>query len=192
MVEKAAGNYQRPKGKLWVMIVGGSSRSHPYTESDWGNLASGMNELARRLGIRWLLTTSRRTGKATELVLEKNLDKEFLADAIWWADKPERRMMAFLGSSERAFVTQDSVTMVTECVASGKPTVVLQPRDETFPKNSFMPRYLENLEEKNRIVRLPIARLAQFQNPTEPRATLLPIEFEMAKDLRARLGLNDA
>ena len=161
-VAQAAVGSRRPEGVLWAMIIGGASRSHPYRDTDWQHLAEGMNQLAERYGIRWLLTTSRRTGASTEAQLKKHIQPTALADAIWWDANPEKRMMAFLGSAERVFVTQDSVTMVTECVASGKSVVVLRPQREAFPPNSFIPSYLNRLQGQGYFKRVNINRMISF------------------------------
>lgn len=173
-VANAAANYYRPKGKLWAMVIGGKSRSHPYTEQDWKQLAMGMNTLSKAYGIRWLLTTSRRTGPAAEEILKSVIDPANLADAIWWAEKPEKRMMALLGMADRVFVTQDSVTMVTECIASGKQVVVLRPDSERFPTDSFVPQYFERLEGSRSLIRIPLPQFCCF----EPRSASIKVDRE--------------
>jgi hypothetical protein len=139
---------------LWCMIAGGASRSHRFKEKDWVNLAEGMNALAEREKIRWLLTTSRRTGAAAEAVLKKHLDPDVLEDAIWWAENPRKELYSFMARSEVLFVTQDSVTMVTEAVSSGKPTITVFPETVVIPESSFMNSYFARLESNKRILRV--------------------------------------
>lgn len=138
---------------VWCMIIGGASRSHCFEEKDWVGLAEGMNALAEREKIKWLLTTSRRTGAVAEAILKKHLNPDILEDAIWWAEQPRKELHAFMARSEVLFVTQDSVTMVTEAVSAGKPVVVIAPEKVVFPTESFMTNYLNRLEENGRIVR---------------------------------------
>jgi mitochondrial fission protein ELM1 len=189
-VERAAGTWaDRPTGRLWAMVIGGTSVSHRYAASDWDELAAGMNVLAHREGIRWLLTTSRRTGAEAEARLRAGLDQSVLAAAVWWAEKPEKRMSAFLGSAERVAVTQDSVTMVTEAVASGRPVMVMRPADVRFPRGSFMPDYLANLEAAGRIMRISMADISAAATPAEYfHLRREPVEAEMVDYLLARLG----
>lgn len=191
-VAMAAKSYDRPQGKLWAMVIGGASRSHPYSESDWKLLCEGMNTLAKKYGIRWLLTTSRRTGAGVEELLRGLIDEASLADAIWWAEKPEKRMMAMLGTAERVFVTQDSVTMVTECVASGRAVVVLRPTVETFPRRSFMPMYLQRMEDLNYVMRKKIKDLGALSEIGEPTAVAIKahvsVESAMAEHLLQAIG----
>lgn len=162
IVRQAASNWiNQPDGLLWAMLIGGKSRSHDFQDADWENLAAGMTALAKREGIRWLVTTSRRTGKDVEAKLRNLLPPEIIGDAVWWCHQPEKKFPAYLGAAEAIWVTQDSVSMVTEAVATDKPVAVIQPAHTPFPATSFMPGYLSNLESLGLISRLPIARLTE-------------------------------
>ena len=187
-LEKAAALWpERPLGRLWTMIVGGTSASHRYTGGDWSALARGMNAVAREEGIRWLITTSRRTGSETEELLREMLDPVTVADAIWWSSRPEKRLHALLGAAERIFVTQDSITMITEAIASGMPVEVVYPGTTTFAAASFTPSYLERLEASGRIHRHLVDSLANadFQ-PWQPDPS--PPEVDLAVKLLVRLA----
>jgi uncharacterized protein len=190
IVEQAAAAWKdRPAGRLWTLLVGGKSRSHHYTDADCEKLAAGMTALAQRHDIRWLVTTSRRTGKETEAKLRGLLPPDVVAEAVWWCHAPEKKFAAYLGAAEMIWVTQDSVSMVTEAAATGLPTVVVYPQDLRFPATSFMPGYLENLESLGLIQRLPISKIAEFvaQNPTTPTRSALTTA-DLAKIAIARLG----
>lgn len=173
-IRKAAQEWSdKPEGELWAMIVGGRSQSHPYTGGDWKALASGMNALAGKYGISWLVTTSRRTGVAAESILQSGIDEDLIAKAIWWGAKPEKKLGAFLGAAERIFVTQDSVTMVTEATVAGGRPVVLAPENVDEKGTSFLPGYFSRLGDLGGIERVKIAEMANFV----PRD--LPAEFDM-------------
>ena len=165
IVNQAAADWSnKPSGRLWTMLIGGNSRSHDFQIADWENLADGMNALAKREGIRWLLTTSRRTGKDVEAKIRDLLNPEIIADAGWWCHQPEKKFTAYLGAAEAIWVTQDSISMVTEAVATAKPVVVIQPTHTPFPATCFMPNYLENLQSLGLISRLAIARLTHVNH----------------------------
>jgi mitochondrial fission protein ELM1 len=187
-VAQAAEDYQQSDGSLWTMIIGGASRSHPYSEQDWKNLADGMNALAAKYGIRWLMTTSRRTGAGAESILKQHILPSNIADAIWWAEKPEKRMMAMLGAAERVFVTQDSVTMVTECVASGRPVTVLRPEVESFPDESFMPMYLQRMEDLGFIARSDMVQMKLVNESQRPHKGEALVSCLLAGKLVSRLN----
>lgn len=161
-VEQAAREWsERPVGRLWTMIIGGESASHHYADADWHWLAAGMNQIANQHGIRWLVTTSRRTGVEIERRLRAQLAPGALAKAVWWAENPEKMVAAFLGSAEAVFVTQDSVTMVTEAATSARPVFLLRPDAVTFGPGSFLPDYFENLELRGRVRRLRVSEFAR-------------------------------
>lgn len=161
--EAAAAWTDKPAGRLWAMLIGGPSRSHRYQPGEWEQLAADMADLARRLGIRWLVTTSRRTGREIESLLREKLAPEVVADAVWWCHEPQKKLAAYLGAAERLWVTQDSVSMVTEAASTGKPVVVIRPSETPFPPTSFMPGYLENLESLGLIQRLPMTGLSIYE-----------------------------
>lgn len=192
IVNQAAANWEnKPPGRLWAMLIGGSSRSHDFHDSDWEKLVAGMTDLANREGIRWLVTSSRRTGKDVETKLRELLPPAIIADAVWWCHQPDKKLLAYLGAAELLWVTQDSVSMVTEAVATNKPVLVIQPAHTPFPATSFMPGYLTNLESLGLISRLPIARLKEVNRDflKNPRPTIQVTEV-MAEQLCKRLMWN--
>lgn len=147
---------------LWCVLIGGVSRSHPYRDSDWLQLAQAMNRLAEKYAIQWLVTTSRRSGARIERLLKDHLDPAILADATWWSEAPRKVVLAYLGASELVFCTQDSLTMLTEAVFSGKPVYSLQPDQLTFKEGnqSYYVKYLNNLTRTQKIIRSTFAELA--------------------------------
>ena len=187
-----------PENRLWCMIVGGASRSHHFKERDWRFLAEGMNALSAREGVRWLLTTSRRTGAEAEAVMKDALDSSILEDAIWWSEKPRRELYDFISRSELLCVTQDSVTMVTESVSSGRPVVSVYPDEVVFASDSFLPAYFDRLEYNRRMLRLSAEELkdadvsgSEFNQLEEE--ILPPVARELAKRLGwARCEIRDA
>lgn len=118
--------------KLWVVLIGGDGSGYRYSRNDYQEMAAAMLGLARKYGIRWLLTTSRRTGKTNENYLKTLLsDSNEIAYAVYYNDKPEKVMNAFLGLATVIFCTEDSTSMVSEAVISQKPVITLR----SFTKN---------------------------------------------------------
>ena len=173
---------------LWCMIIGGSSRSRRFNENDWVAIAQGMNELAIKKNIRWLLTTSRRTGAETEKLLKKHIKPEILEDAIWWAEQPRRELYIFMARAELLFVTQDSVTMVTEAVSSGKPVVAIQPKRIHAQPEDFSVMYFERLERNKRITQTQSYNLGALELGVNQYALLDQLELNsISKQLLSRL-----
>ncbi|HEY8962632.1 MAG TPA: ELM1/GtrOC1 family putative glycosyltransferase [Luteolibacter sp.] len=188
-VEQAAAGWpERPPGKLWAALIGGASVSHRYTPDDWRAMALAMNDVAHREGIRWLVTTSRRTGADVEARLRETLDPSIVAEAVWWSERPEKKMSRYLGAAEHLLVTQDSVTMVSEAIDSGRPVIVVRPGETRFSPRSFLPGYFDRLEQTGRMRRALMTGLSDWpvMSPVPESATTAAAEI--AIKLRTRLG----
>lgn len=112
--------------RLWLMACGGDGAGLRYRDAHWTALGAWMNDLAAEHGIRWLVSTSRRTGANGERALRGALDPARAAYAVWWSEREERIMGSLLGAAERAFVTADSMSMISEGIAAGKAVVVVR------------------------------------------------------------------
>ncbi len=111
--------------RLWLLACGGDGAGLRYSDAHWTALGKWMNDLAAEHGIRWLVSTSRRTGTNGERALRGALDPAQVAYAVWWSEREERIMGSLLGAAERAFVTADSMSMISEGIAVGKAVVVV-------------------------------------------------------------------
>ncbi|ANG61217.1 hypothetical protein A8C75_01245 [Marinobacterium aestuarii] len=113
--------------RVYALVIGGDGAGFQYDEAAWKQVAALVESLAQRDGCRWLLTTSRRTGAAGERLLRALIDPALLLDSVWWSESPRKVMNAYLGAADAVFVTADSMSMLNECIASAKPTVLLEP-----------------------------------------------------------------
>lgn len=167
---------------LWSMLIGGGSRSHRYGSDDWRALAAGMNRLAARYGGRWLITTSRRTGEAAEAILQRELDPACVAAATWWQNRPRPVVPAYLGASDVAFCTQDSLTMLTDAMASARPVFALSPERVVFDDGGGMfEAYLAQHEAARRIRRVSIAALGEV-DPISPNG-FVPVHESIKRQI---------
>ena len=112
-------------GVLWLMACGGNGAGKRYHRHHWRRLGEWMNDVAGRHGIRWLVSTSRRTGAAAEAALAGALAPQNVAYGVWWSRAPERVLGALIGAAERLFATVDSMAMICECIGSGKPLTLV-------------------------------------------------------------------
>lgn len=129
-------NNHVPK-RCWTLLIGGPNRNYPYSGQDWKDIAAGVNALAEKFDIKWLITTSRRTGAHVEKLLEKAISPDALEELVLFSSNPKKVVMPFLGAAEIVFVTQDSLTMLGEAVASGRPVVSLLPGKARSLANSY-------------------------------------------------------
>lgn len=148
--------------RLCCMLIGGDSRSHHYSAEDWQALARGMNELARMHRFSWLVTTSRRTGREAEAILREHLDPQLLADATWWEEQPRDVVIPYLGAAQAVFCTQDSLSMLSEAIAAGRPVFAIHPEAvrHDIMESSFNERFLATNGRMARLVQVPVKALA--------------------------------
>ncbi len=84
-------------------------------------LADGLQNLVRRHGAGLAITTSRRTGEENERLLRDALSAD---DAYFWDGGGDNPYFGFLGLCDAIVATSDSVSMVSEACATGKPVHV--------------------------------------------------------------------
>ena len=113
-------------GDHWVLAAGGDGAGIAYQDADWRRLGEWINRTAREHGIRWLLSTSRRTGTSAEAALRETIDQEVIGYAVWWSDNPERVLLGMFGCATRLFVTTDSMSMISECIATERPVTLVR------------------------------------------------------------------
>lgn len=112
-------------GRMACCLVGGNGSGYEWGEADGKLLAERINRWAEEGDLRWLITTSRRTPIAMERALRKHLSPLCIADACWAGAGDERRVVAaYLGLAERVLVSEDSMSMMHEALASEKPVAV--------------------------------------------------------------------
>ena len=115
--------------RLWLMACGGDGAGKTYRAEHWRQLGRWMNDLAAGHGVRWLVSTSRRTGRPAEDALQSSLASDNVAYGVWWSQREERILGDLMGAAERLFVTVDSMSMISECIAAAKPLTLVHTGD---------------------------------------------------------------
>lgn len=105
-----------------AVLIGGQNRVYRFDLEKLASIADQIAALARQHRASLLVTPSRRTGKAGEALLRERFAG--LPAAIWdgSGDNP---YFAYLALADAILVTEDSVSMVTEATATGKPVHVI-------------------------------------------------------------------
>lgn len=102
-------------------LIGGANAAYRFGPGEARQLGAALRQAAQSVHGSLLVTPSRRTG-------EKNLAqlKAALGDvpAFVWDGKGENPYFGMLGLADQIVVTSDSVNMVSEAVATGKPVHV--------------------------------------------------------------------
>jgi mitochondrial fission protein ELM1 len=105
---------------LVVVLAGGNSGPYPFDRASGERLAAQADALAKELGGSILITTSARTLEETTDALFSGIDSPSIFYR-WKKDDPDNPFFAFLGLADHVVVTADSVSMMAEACATGKP-----------------------------------------------------------------------
>lgn len=102
-------------------LIGGSSKSHSFSEDDAGRLANALKDLATN-GMGVMATTSRRTGEAQRKIIRETLAG---ANAYVFSGDGENPYTGLLALADAILVTSDSTNMALEAAATGKPVYIV-------------------------------------------------------------------
>ena len=174
----------------WCILTGGNGAGYRYREQDWRALAKLMKRLAGLHGIRWLLVSSRRTGTEAELLLAEGLDEELLAAQCWYGKGDVYSVEAWLGTAEKVFVTEDSMTMLTEAICTRRPVFSLRPQ-QSLPNDRYE-RMVQRFAARGLICRYALNQLAEqpeMLNDAQCNALEESPQESLSKQLGLRLGL---
>lgn len=103
-------------------LIGGSNRAYRLGYKRLGEIADSLALALRQSGGSLLLTPSRRTGERGLRLLRERLRG---LPAEIWDGTGENPYFAYLAFADAVFVTADSVSMVSEAAATGKPVHVI-------------------------------------------------------------------
>jgi len=117
-----------------ALLIGGNSRHHTFSEADTTRLISAVERLAAsRAGL--MATASRRTPDALAARLAAIVRQ---AGGFWWDGTGTNPFLAMLALADGVVVTVDSVNMVGEAAATGKPVLTFAPSGGTAKITAFL------------------------------------------------------
>jgi len=115
----ALAEFPRP---ILSVLIGGTSKAYRLSLQRLDEIAEALVAILRTDGGSVLLTASRRTGAPALALLRRRLAG--LSAAIW-DGSGENPYYAYLALADALLVTADSVSMISEAAATGKPVHVL-------------------------------------------------------------------
>lgn len=107
---------------LTGVLLGGSTKRHPFTMEQGRTLAEQLKRLRSEGGLA--ITPSRRTPEEVKAALREAFAED--AGVFLWDEAGENPYCGILALSDRLVVTGDSVSMVSEAVATGHPVAVFE------------------------------------------------------------------
>jgi mitochondrial fission protein ELM1 len=106
---------------LIAVLVGGPTKDLECSSVTMRRLADQVVTAASRCGGALAVTASRRTGAQNEMALRQGLEG---APQFFWDGKGDNPYLGILALADAIVVTSDSVSMVSEACATGKPVHV--------------------------------------------------------------------
>lgn len=152
------------------LLIGGDAHTHRYMETDWSALVDFVRESADVLGLRWQVSTSRRSPKTLGPEFERLLQAGTIEAFIDYRAAGAGSADALYGA-DVVVVTEDSASMVSEGIAAQRPVIVLRPQRA----------------EKSEVITTLAAR---GELAVLPMATVTPALFSSAL-FRVRVGDDD-
>jgi hypothetical protein len=107
---------------LIAVLIGGDNSVYRLTEQCFAALCDRLVALAKS-GIGLAITPSRRTGDAQRAMLQKRLAG---LPAYIWDGSGDNPYFGMLGAADAILVTADSVSMISEAAATGKPVHIVE------------------------------------------------------------------
>ncbi len=114
---------QMPKPHIAVMI-GGTSKAHQMTPEITEKLCRDLKKAQKEIGGTLLITASRRTGDDNAKTLKEAFSNH--ENAYLWDGTGNNPYFAYLGLADYLLVTNDSVSMTSEAISTGKPVYSIQ------------------------------------------------------------------
>ena len=127
-----------PAPRIAVM-AGGSSGPYAFGANAARRLARQASELARSLGGSLMISSSSRTPASVSEVLGRETSVPYELYR-WRADDPENPYFAYLGMADRIVTTFDSISMLSEASAAGKPLYLFDLERDHAPGAGPVPR----------------------------------------------------
>jgi mitochondrial fission protein ELM1 len=107
-----------------VALVGGSSGAYVFTRAKARQLGTAVNRQARELGGSALVTTSARTPRNAVAELRSCIDVAHYLFDWYTSPREENPYLGFLALGDRFVVTGESMSMLTEACATGRPVQI--------------------------------------------------------------------
>ena len=104
------------------MLIGGANKAYRLTLRRLGEIADAVAAILRTAGGSALVTPSRRTGASGARAAARSARG---LSASVWDGSGENPYFAYLALADAFLVTADSVSMISEAAATGKPVHVL-------------------------------------------------------------------
>jgi len=141
------------------VLIGGNSGAYRYRSEDWLQLTAFLREAHRLYGVRWLATTSRRSGRfiADALATMAQTGDGGLETFIDFRTAGAGTLPAIFAAAHAILCTDDSTTMISEAIAARLPVVSVAPATSAVEPREA--EFRQVLTREGWYRSLPLARL---------------------------------
>jgi mitochondrial fission protein ELM1 len=137
--------------KYYSLLIGGDGAGYKYNDKFYDDLIDFVEKVYKEKNIKWFITTSRRTPLEIENKLEEKL-KDYCSYVVSYNKKEEKVLLPFFGLSEAIFVTEESSSMISEAISSGKNVFTLG--NEYSNSDENYKKILNKFESNKQIIRV--------------------------------------
>lgn len=123
-------------GKNYAVYIGGSSKHKKVSFAEYNNLLAKLDEIKKYTHCKFYISTSRRTDPSIIKILQKKYQDDYVYD---FNSKSSNPHFEFLANSDKIFVTGDSISLISEAISSGKPTIYFPEFSSTKHHNFISP-----------------------------------------------------
>lgn len=168
---------------LWALLIGGNRDGIVYTQADWNVLANQINATASTQNIRWLITSSRRTGFEVEQILASLIQPELIEDVVWSSQDNRPVIQDYMNRAAVVVCTADSHSMLTESIVAQRPVIAVHP-------NTFAPdtEYMGMLQRYVHSKRIKLVNVRDASLAAEQRGEIVPLTVDMTVQLAGALA----
>jgi hypothetical protein len=158
-----------------AVLIGGSSRSHGHLgEAQARELLQGLQAVSRTASL--MVTVSRRTDPGVAALLRGGLKA---ANIYFWDDESPNPYFGLLAWADAVVVTADSVNMICEAAATGKPVHIFQLNTRSDRARKFQDSILQR-----GIARPFTGRIEQWSYPSLDETGRAAKQIQMLLDAR--------
>ena len=126
--------WHRPSRITAGVLLGGNSRNHRFTDQNITEFVARLASIAAS-GVHLVVTPSRRTPPALAAAIR---DLCAASDGFFWDGSGDNPYLAILAHADHLIVTADSVNMLGEAAATGKPIHLYTPSGGHTKISSFV------------------------------------------------------
>ena len=121
-----------------AVLIGGNNKVYKMDDTAMSELAPEIARLASEDGHSLMVSTSKRTPKSAQNILKQTLKG---LPHYFWDEKGVNPYFAMLGKADAILVTCDSVNMISEATATGKPVFIMDLPEKASLVKSIMAKF---------------------------------------------------